>query len=112
MTVLELVRATGTRYVCEFTPSGGFERSPDTFHLKFDPESEPATHAVVKAASFVHNVDPVDLDPLGEVLDPDAFESLIGHGAGCSPDGVEVTFTYESLEITVAADGNVWLQWA
>lgn len=111
MTVLELVRETGTQYVCEFTPSGGFERSPDTFRLQFDPKSEPATHAVVKAASFVHNVDQTELPPLASILDPDAFDSLIGHGAGWSADGVEVTFVYADLEITVTDDGIIWLQW-
>lgn len=111
MTVLKLVRDGGTRYLGKATPSGGYERRPDTFHLRFDPESEPVTHAVVKAASFVHNVDQSELDPLGSVVDPDALQSLIGHGSGWTPQGLEVTFTYEGLEITVTDDGNIWLRW-
>jgi|GEM_PF-1567964 len=111
MTTLDLVYGEGTPLVGDITPSGGHERSPDTFHLRFDPESEPVGHAVVKAASFVHNVDQTDLSPLAETVEPDALEALVGGHARGDREPVEVTFTYEDLQITVAGDGNIWLQW-
>lgn len=111
MTVLELVRGTGTPFVSDFSPSGGYERRPDTFHLTFDPEAEPASHAVVKAAAFVHNVEPTDLSPLGDVLDPDALDALVGSGT-TNEAPLEVSFTYESLEIQVICEGDIWLSWS
>lgn len=112
MTVMELVRGSGTPLVCDFSPNGGYERSPDTFHLTFDSEAEPASHAVVKAASFVHNVDPTDLSPLGDVVDPDALDALATHGTAVNARCLEISFTYEDLDVTVTSDGDVWLCWA
>lgn len=112
MTVLELVCGTGTPLSCGFAPNGGYERRPDTFHLTFDPETEPASHAVVKAAAFVHNVEPTELPPLGTVLDPDALDVLISDSTLGAATCKEVTFTYESLDVRVTGDGDIWLSWA
>lgn len=112
MTVLELVRESGTTFRWGCAPNGGYERSPDTFHLRFDPEAEPVAHAVVKAASFVHNVDPTELSPLGDVVDPDALDDLVRSGTMRSAECIEVSFTYVDLDVTVASDGNIWLSWS
>lgn len=112
MKVLELVRGAGTPGGGEFRSNGGFEESPDTFHLTFDPELEPAAQAVVKAASFVHNVDPVDLEPLADAVDPDALEALVGCQSRRPGSGVEITFTYVDLTVTVSDSGDVWLRWS
>lgn len=111
MNQVELVYEEGTPFDGKMTPSGGYEHSPDTFHLRFDPESEPPAHAVVKAASFVHNADQSDLSPLAHAIDPEALERLLTGPTGSESDCVEVTFAYASLEVTVASDGNLWLQW-
>ncbi len=110
MTVVDLVREAGTPFLGDLRTSGGYERRPDTFHLSFDPNAEPVAHAVVKAASFVHNTDHDELAPLGSVIDADALEAVIGHG-GDADDDVEVTFSYEGLRITVSSDGDIWLRW-
>lgn len=112
MTVLELVRGAWTPAPREFSPSGGFERSPDTFHLRFDPEYEPVAQAVVKAASFVHNAEPTELRPLADAVDPDALEALVGCRSPSTGNGVEITFTYEGLDVTVTDDGDIWLRWS
>lgn len=111
MAVLELVRGSGTPFVCDFSPSGGYERCPDTFHLRFDPDAEPVGQAIVKAASFVHNTEPTELPPLARVIDPDALDAIVSKASSVEGNCVEVTFTYEDLEITVSSDGDIWLCW-
>lgn len=112
MTTLELVYGEGTPFVGGMASNGGHERSPDTFHLRFDPECEPVPHAIVKAASFVHNVDQSQLAPLADSVDPDALQSLVDGTTARHSVGLEITFHYEDLEVTVSGDGNIWLQWA
>lgn len=112
MDELELIRESGTQFDASFSPSGGYEECPDTFHLQFDPEAEPVAHAVVKAASFVHNVEVTDLSPLATVIDPEALDTLVtGHGEN-SESCVEVQFAYEDLLITVSGEGDIWLTWS
>lgn len=111
MTVLELVRGICGLYGSEYLANGGFERGPDTFHLRFDPESGELVQAIVRAAAFVHNVEHTELRPLGRAIDPDALERVLGVDDDTSSNYVRATFTYEELEVTADCDGNIWLRW-
>lgn len=95
----------------ELVPNGGSESGRDTVRVPFDPASESVVEVVVEAVAFIHDADPTDLDPLFEVLDPDALDALVDDEAGESSVDT-VTFVYEGLEVTVDPDGTVWLRWA
>lgn len=110
MTVLNLVRGAAAGAGPDLVSSGGREWGPDTFHLRFEPGREPVVHAVTRAASFVNNVDSMELDPLSEAIDPAALEQLLSSVSG-STDYVRVEFTYAGLDITVDSAGNIWLRW-
>lgn len=66
------------------------------------------SNRVVTAVATTKETEPTDLDPLYEVIDPDALDALYGRGgmerAG-SPDRVE--FTYAGCDVVVAGDGSV-----
>lgn len=65
-------------------------------------------HAVTSAVADAEGVDPWDLRPLYDVVDPEALESLVGES---STDRVlEVTFAYHGYEVTVDAEGDVSVQ--
>ncbi|MHB9285520.1 HalOD1 output domain-containing protein [Halobacteriales archaeon Cl-PHB] len=57
---------------------------------------------IVAAVATERNVDVTELDPLYDVVDPEAVESLVGPGL----DGY-LTFSYHGLQIFVHGDGRV-----
>lgn len=71
-----------------------------------------ASERVVEAVAARKGVDPVDLDvPLFEVVDPDMLDVLVRTAdEGTDRSSVRVEFTYEGLDVTVAADGSVDVQ--
>lgn len=59
---------------------------------------------VIEAVADAKGVDPVTLDPLYDVLDPDALDGLFS----CDVQGC-VQFEYEGRRVTVYSDGEVAL---
>lgn len=51
-------------------------------------------------------VDPLDLDPLAETIDPDAIDALVGRSAR-EDSGLQITFAYHGYDVTVTAAGAV-----
>lgn len=64
---------------------------------------EPVSQRVVENVAATKDTGPLTLDPLYDVIDPDALETLC-NGAF---DG-SVTFQYADCEVTV--DGDGWVQ--
>ncbi|WP_161973189.1 HalOD1 output domain-containing protein [Halostella litorea] len=65
-----------------------------------DPESyETASAAVVAALAEARNVDPTDLPPLFDWVDPDALDSVVR--------AATVRFRYAELLVTASADAVV-----
>lgn len=63
---------------------------------------------VILAVAAATDVDPLDLDPLSEVIDPDALDALYERdefGRSRSPEHVE--FTYDGRRVVVGEDGSV-----
>jgi hypothetical protein len=62
--------------------------------------NSPSTVAIVRAVAAVENEEPQSLAPLGDVVDPDALETLCN-----GPDTVvHVTFSYAGHRIVVTGD--------
>lgn len=66
---------------------------------------EPATGVVMKVAD-AKDVDPIDLDSLYEVVDPDALNALVSLSEGT----VRIEFEYEGYVITVRSDGHIHVE--
>ena len=61
--------------------------------------------AVVSAVADAAGTDPLELPPLGDVIDPEALNDLVGSGGG---SGLEsVTFEYAGYTVWVTGDGDV-----
>ena len=60
---------------------------------------------VVRAVAESINVDPLELPPLYEVIDPDALDALVDPVGGRL--GFTVTFEYAGCKITITDDGEV-----
>lgn len=91
--------------------SGGDGRR-DVFHVSFDPTTEDVVEVVLRSVAVIHNVEPDELTPLGDAVDPEALSAIFGPASEEFASEVQVTFAYEDLEITVNTEGHVWLEWA
>lgn len=62
--------------------------------------------SVVEAISRAEDTDPTDLDPVYEVIDPDALNELFDGKRG---NAGKVEFRYHGYDVTVRSDGRVTL---
>lgn len=112
MSELKLIHHTERNVTRERIANGGYDyNDPDMFHLQYGPGTQSVVEMVVKAAAFVHNVENVELEPLSNVIDPDALDALIGPNSENPSTRAEFTFEYEGLQITVNNSGDIWLEW-
>lgn len=65
-------------------------------------ENRPISERVVEAVANAAGTSELELQPLYEVVDPDALESLFHAGS----DGT-VRFTYHGHHVVVSSDGDV-----
>ncbi len=81
-------------------------------HLEINPEADSQTRpttAVIEAIAEHEGVDPLDLEqPLAEVVDTDALDSILDHVAA-NPESSDITvrFSYNGCRVRVSDDGTV-----
>lgn len=66
--------------------------------------NEDVIYDVVNAVATRERVDPTDLPPLGETVDPDALSRLVDTR---SDQSITVEFTYRGYDVTVRDGGRV-----
>lgn len=85
----------------------------ESTHLaSFDPDDgERASEAVVTAVATLDGTSPVELDPLYDVVEPDALDALITHARRTDATGThELRFSYEGYDVDVSSDGRIRVQ--
>lgn len=70
-------------------------------------DEEPIGYRVVTEVATAADVDPADLPPLHDVVDPDALESLFDGTNGATLEEGYVSFTYEGFLVRIEDDGTV-----
>lgn len=68
--------------------------------------SGPVSETVIDAVAEATGVDPLDLEPLYTVIDPDALNSLFRPSVGC-PAAMELRFSMADCQVVVHEDGEV-----
>lgn len=68
----------------------------------FDGRTETAGMAVISTVATRSDTDPAELDPLWNVVNPDALDALFQPGAVG-----QVAFTYSGYEVVVHSDGDI-----
>lgn len=63
------------------------------------------TAAIVEAVASVDGRPQTELNPLYDTIDPDALTELVDRST--SSDDIELTFPFESYQVTVCGDGTV-----
>ena len=71
-------------------------------------DDEITSQAVVTAVAEETGVDPMELDPLYNVVDSDALNTLLrSHEPGADGALLEVEFVFAGCEVRVTSDGTV-----
>lgn len=68
---------------------------------------ETPVEAVVEAVAAVEAVEPIELDPLYEAIDPDALNHLCATQTDSDGDPLEVQFSFQGWTIVVRGDETV-----
>lgn len=72
-----------------------------------------ASDAVVTAVASEADVDPLQMTPLYQVVEPDALDALVAHAqtAEAAEESDQwLSFYYEGYEVSVCGDGRVFLE--
>jgi hypothetical protein len=62
---------------------------------------------IVETVSDLTNTSPLELDPLGTVVETDALDTLFGPSDGPAEHDAYLTFRYEGCNVSVDSDGSV-----
>lgn len=73
--------------------------------IQIPADSVSTSEAVFRNVAEREGVDPIELEPLGETIDPDALDRLFERD-----DDVELTFSYQGYHVTITPDGVVDLE--
>lgn len=63
--------------------------------------------AIVDTVSNLTNTDPLELDPLGTVVDTDALNALFSPSDSSRRHDAYLTFRYEGCNVAVDSDGTI-----
>lgn len=85
-----------------------YDRTTEIYHAQHDWTSNDSfTVTIVKALAVVTGTEPVEMEPLHSVVDPDALDAALSSGKEA---GVRVEFEYAEQSVTVTGSGEVLIQ--
>lgn len=70
-------------------------------------QDETVSDRVIDGVSEATGLGPLELNPLYDVIDPDALNAIFSPANGRQPTDAELRFTMEGCEVLVEGDGNV-----
>jgi len=109
--VIQLERTQSRRFNESFGKRADGVGRGNVFHVRFDPDVESIVHVVVTSVAAIRNVDPLELEPLNESIDPETLANVVRPRPEQAIRGASITFHYEGLNITIETDGDLWLEW-
>ena len=74
--------------------------------MQMDSSDDAVSQRVINAVADAKGVDPLDLDPMYDTIDPDALDALFRDGEA-SLAGTELRFEYEDCEVRIEGSGEV-----
>lgn len=86
----------------------GAEGAASSLLVEFDPETDSVTETIVMAVAGHEGTSPTALDPLYDVVDPDALEGITRSVATRStPGNAEITIRYHGYTVSIHSHGVV-----
>lgn len=86
-------------------------RSGDgTYSIRHDPADDlTVSERIVFSVADIDDADPLEMEPLYDVVDPDTLDDLVSRGHEMEFDSI-VTFVFEGHTVTVHASGLVEIE--
>ena len=87
-----------------------YDEDRGTYHTWCDRDSyDSVSTTLLLTMSSVLEVDPTDLEPLTEYIDPDALDALVGHWQRDASriDGGSISFAFSQCTVTAHASGEL-----
>lgn len=73
-------------------------------------EDEPASEAVVRAVAEFKGVGPVEIEPLYDVVDPEALDAVVEGADRIREPACSVSFRIEDVHVRVSTDRRVYVR--
>ncbi|WP_135854143.1 HalOD1 output domain-containing protein [Halorussus salinus] len=87
------------------TNDGPANCGPETHRVNYDPASDAKpSHALVVGVADRAGVDPLELNPLHDAVDPELIDELVGEDGLPEVNG-HVSFAYAGFDVTVYPSG-------
>lgn len=91
-------------------PGVEYDDEFDRHVVEFDVEGDRSTsEVVVYTVAEVSDEEPTSLRPLGEIIDPDALDTIFERPPTRQTGGAHISFEYEGYEVTVFSHGRLTL---
>ena len=90
-----------------YTDVGGFDPIHGTFHLTRDWTDSSLTYSILEAVAAITGEIPEKLDPISDVVDPDALDALFESADPDEGAAASLTFSYNDCFVTVYSDGRI-----
>ena len=88
-----------------------YHAETNTYQARIDGRNESVVLEVVAAVATVSNTPPLELPPLYDDIDPDAFDALVElTGPGAAMGNTLVALTYDGYEVLVHGDGVIFIR--
>lgn len=81
------------------------DTKPET--IKNDGYDERISEKVITGVAEAKGVDPLDLDPLYDVIDPDALNSMFRPSDGSPSASMELRFSMSGCQVVIRREGEV-----
>ncbi|WP_138006825.1 HalOD1 output domain-containing protein [Halalkalirubrum salinum] len=96
---------TSSLILTDSTDRFGYDPITETYHAQHDWTSDsPLSITVVGVVAAVIGEEPMEMEPLYAVTDPDALDTLLSSGTEA---GIQVAFEYEEQSVTVTGHGEI-----
>lgn len=85
----------------------GYDPATGTYRVRHDgPPFHSLSYSLLRGVSAVTGVEPQNLDPLTETVDPDALDALFEPAGGAPPD-VCLTVRFHGCDVAIYSDGHL-----
>ncbi|UPV76607.1 hypothetical protein M0R89_18920 (plasmid) [Halorussus limi] len=83
------------------TRNDAVDRGSETHQITYDPASSaPPSHVLVVGVADVAQVDPLELEPLHDAVDPATIDEFVGEGGLPDVDG-RISFAFAGYDVHV-----------
>lgn len=90
-------------------PNGRYDPEEGVYRIDAEAADEPPSMAIVMAMAAIQDVEPTELDPLYEAVDPDRLDSFLDVESDVV-DAISLEFTYQGHSIRANSDGTIEIE--